>query len=84
MPRQLGFSTYSENFQGSDYTPEEWEFIQAMATYQKRWQRRYPSYREVLFVAHCLGYRKVAQAIPVDLTPTAAEAELLQAAKPAG
>ncbi|MBY0513950.1 MAG: hypothetical protein K2P78_08575 [Gemmataceae bacterium] len=84
MPKKLGIGTYSENFQGGDYTDDEWEFIRAVADYQKRWRRRFPSYREVLFVARCLGYRKVAAAVPVDLTPTAAEAELLRATKPAG
>lgn len=83
MPKKLGIGTYSENFQGSDYSDEEWAFIQAMAAYQKRWRRRFPSYREVLFVARCLGYRKVAKPIPVELTPNAAEAELIRAAKPA-
>ena len=83
MPKKLGIGTYSENFQGSTYSDEEWAFIQAMAVYQKRWRRRFPSYREVLFVARCLGYRKVAPAIPVELTPNDAEAELERGAKPA-
>jgi hypothetical protein len=79
MPRRIGFSTYSEVFTGSDYTPDEWEFIRAVAAYQKRWNRRYPSWREVLHIALCLGYRKVAT--PTDFTsqPTAAEADLAAA-----
>jgi hypothetical protein len=72
MPKQLGVGTYSENFQGGNYSDDEWEFIRAMAAYQKRWRRRFPSYREVLFVARCLGYRKVAAPIAVDLPPAAA------------
>lgn len=82
MPRVVGASSYSELFPGSDITDEEWAFMKAMAAYQKRWGRRYPSWREVLFVLHCLGYRKVAAAVPADGTPpTAAEAALGRAAK---
>ena len=76
MPRILGASTYSENFQGSDITDDEWEFLKAMEAYQRRWRRRYPSWREVLFVLHCLGYRKTAPSVPVDGMPaTPAELE---------
>ena len=82
MPRVVGASSYSELFPGSDITDEEWAFMKAMAAYQKRWTRRYPSWREVLFVLHCLGYRKVTAAVPADSTPpTAAEAALGRAAK---
>jgi hypothetical protein len=74
MPRIIGASIYSENFQGGDITDEEWTFLKAMEAYQRRWRRRYPSWREVLYVLDCLGYRKVAKAVPVDKTPpTAAE-----------
>ena len=69
MPRILGASSYSENFQGSKITDEEWAFMKAMEAYQRRWRRRYPSWREVLYVLDCLGYRKVAPAVPVDDTP---------------
>lgn len=64
MIRRIGVGTYTENFQGADISPEEWEFIRAIAAYQKRWRRRYPSWREVLHVAVCLGYRKVAPPQP--------------------
>ena len=80
MPRKIGFSTYSENFQGSSITDEEWEFIKAVAAYQKRWNRRYPSWREVLHVLRCLGYRKVAAPQPFA-DPLPGETELAAAAK---
>ena len=73
MPRVVGASVYSENFQGGDITDEEWAFMKAMAAYQRRWNRRYPSWREVLFVAHCLGYRKVAEAVAADGAPVLRE-----------
>jgi hypothetical protein len=80
MPRKIGASTYSENFQGSDYTDDEFEFLKAIAAYQKRWRRRYPSWREVLFVLRCLGYRKVAAPQPFA-DPLPGEVELLKTAK---
>ena len=64
MPRKIGFSTYAEEFPGSDITDDEWEFMKAITAYQKRWNRRYPSWREVLHIAICLGYRKVAAPQP--------------------
>ena len=65
MPRRIGFSTYQENFQGGSITDEEWEFMKAIAAYQKRFRRRYPTWTEVLHVARCLGYRKVARAVDI-------------------
>ena len=81
MPRKIGVSTYSQTFNGGDYTDEEWAFIQAIAAYQKRWRRRYPSWREVLFIVKCLGYRKVAAPQPFE-DPLPGEIDLLNAAKP--
>jgi hypothetical protein len=81
MPKKIGFSTYAENFQGGNITADEWDFIKAIAAYQKRWNRRYPSWREVLHIALCLGYRKVAEPVPIDVQPTDAEAELAAKAK---
>lgn len=78
MPRKIGVSTYSENFQGCDFTDEELAFLKAIAAYQKRWNRRFPTWREALHVLKCLGYRKVAAPIPFD-TPGAGEAELIAA-----
>ena len=48
----------AENFPGSDVTPDEWEFMQAMERYQRIHKRRFPSWREVLMVLKSLGYRK--------------------------
>ena len=48
----------AENFPGSDVTPAEWEFMQAMERYQRVHKRRFPSWREVLMVLKSLGYRK--------------------------
>ena len=84
MPVRNGFAAFQENFPGGDYTADEWEFIRAVAAYQKRFGRRYPTWREVLHVALCLGYRKVAAPVPIDdIPPTAAEADLITAARAA-
>ena len=82
MPQILGASVYSELHPGSDITDEEWEFMKAMQAYQKRWRRRYPSWREVLHVMHCVGYRKVAASVPADAKPpTLSELRLADAIK---
>jgi hypothetical protein len=65
MPRRNGLAAFQENLPGSDYTAEEWEFIRAVAEYQKRFRRRYPTWREVLHIARCLGYRRVARRVEV-------------------
>lgn len=80
MPRKIGFSSYEESFPGSDVTGDEWEFMKAIVAYQKRWNRRYPSWREVLHVAVCLGYRKVAAPQPFA-DPLPGEIDLVNAAK---
>ena len=53
---------YQENFSGCSVTPEEFAFLKAIERYQRENRRRYPSFREVLFVLHALGYRKVGRA----------------------
>ena len=80
MPARNGYAGFQENFPGGDYTPEEWEFIRAVAQYQERFGRRFPSWREVLHIARCLGYRKVADAVPVDTAPRPSEIGLTAAA----
>ena len=65
MPPIRGFSVYAENFQGADFTADEWEFVAAVAAYQKRWGRRYPSWREAFHILRALGYRKVAPPTPL-------------------
>jgi hypothetical protein len=52
--------------QDVDYTPEELRFMRAVEDYRKQNRRRYVTWREVLRVAHALGYRRVA---PVDELP---------------
>ncbi len=66
MGRWVTYSSYSLYFDGSDMTSDDTEFLLAIAAYQKRFRRRYPTWREVLFVARSLGYRKVAPAAAVD------------------
>lgn len=65
MRRKVSYGPQVENLPGSDVTPEELEFLKAIERYQRTFERRYPSWREVLFVAHCLGYRKVAPPVPI-------------------
>lgn len=60
MPKANGYGRFEENFPGSDITADEWEFIKAVERYQRRYGRRYPSWREVLNVLKSLGYRRVA------------------------
>lgn len=42
-------------------TDDETEFLRAVAGYQKQFDRRYPTWREILHILRCLGYRKVAE-----------------------
>ncbi|MBN9121408.1 MAG: hypothetical protein J0I06_20030 [Planctomycetes bacterium] len=37
----------------------------AVAWYQKRFGRRYPTWTEVLNILRCLGYRKTAEPVPI-------------------
>lgn len=62
----LSYTSYSVHFDGSDMTADEIEFLLAVASYQKRFRRRYPTWLEVLHIAHCLGYRKVAEPVPIS------------------
>jgi hypothetical protein len=57
--------SYSLSFDGADMTADDNEFLLAIAAYQKRSGRRYPTWREVLHVLRSLGYRKVAEPVPV-------------------
>ena len=70
MFRPNGLTAYSLHFKGSDVTDEELRFLLTMHAYQRRFRRRYPTWREVLFVARSLGYRKIAPAAPHSVTPT--------------
>jgi hypothetical protein len=66
MLRPTEHTAYTLGLDGSEITSDETEFLLAMLAYQKRFRRRYPTWREVLHVARCLGYRKVADATPAD------------------
>lgn len=44
---------------GAEYTPEEVAFMVAMNTYQRRNAFRPLDCRDILLVAHALGYRKI-------------------------
>ncbi len=48
-----------------DYSEPEVEFMRAMDDYKRRSGRQFPTWSEVLEVMHCLGYRKVAEAVDV-------------------
>jgi len=62
---KLQLCHFAENLPGCDVTPDEFEFLKAVERFQRLYQRRYPTWREVLFVVRCLGYRKVARAVAV-------------------
>lgn len=48
-----------------DYSDAELEFLKAMEAYQSANKRRFPTFCEVLAVAHALGYRRVADPAPL-------------------
>jgi hypothetical protein len=58
---------YQENFAGNSITAEEFAFLRAVERYQRENRRRYPSFRELLYVLHLLGYRKVGPAAAADI-----------------
>ena len=66
MSHWFSYTSYSLYYDGSDMTDDEIEFLLAVASYQKRFGRRYPTWLEVLNVLRCLGYRKVAEAVAID------------------
>ena len=47
------------------YTDEEREFLAAVDRYKHVAGRPWPSYAEILAIAHSLGYRKVLAAVPL-------------------
>lgn len=61
MPR----TQLDETYPGADLTADEFQFASAVLNYQRKFGRRFPSWREVLRVAKSLGYRKVAPPEPV-------------------
>lgn len=77
MPHWHSYTSYSPYYDGSEMTAEQLEFVLAIASYQKRFGRRYPTWLEVLNVLRCLGYRKTAEPVPVaePVPPTDAPPE---------
>lgn len=69
MAGRQNLAMCNENHPGADITREQWEFIQAIEAYQRRFRRRYPTWREVLHVALCLGYRRTAPPMPLERLP---------------
>jgi hypothetical protein len=66
VDQTTGHAHFLENFPGADVTPEELEFLKAMERFQRRHRRRYPTWREVLFVLKSLGYRRVVVPAPQE------------------
>ncbi|MBP3957982.1 hypothetical protein J8F10_22230 [Gemmata sp. G18] len=66
MPHWLSYTSYSLYFDAADMTEDDTEFLLAIAAFQKRFGRRYPTWLEILYIARCLGYRKVADAVPIE------------------
>lgn len=56
--------TLGANFDGSEYTAEEVQFLKAMADFMKANNVRYPTFTDVLRVAKSLGYRRVEDESP--------------------
>lgn len=54
-----------------DYTEDEVNFMKAMDDYKRLNRRPFPTWSEVLEVLHALGYRKVAEPIPIPGAPGA-------------
>ena len=82
--RNLPFEVAFE-YPGSEITGEVLEFVRAMAAYQKKYRRRYPTWSEALYVLRTLGYAKrvpgadwgEAEAVPAEnADPTADEVKI--------
>ena len=67
---------YEENFPGAALTPAEVEFALAMERYRRLKGRPFPTWHEVLAVAHALGYRKI-EPDPATRRPTDTEQDPL-------
>jgi hypothetical protein len=65
MPRHPGpprlVAGPDTDFPGSDYSDDEREFLVAIESYKRRHRRPFPTWREVLHIVYCLGYRRVAE-----------------------
>jgi hypothetical protein len=49
-----------------EMTPEQFEFLMAIDQYKRANQRPFPTWTEVLEVIKAIGYRKVAEAQPLE------------------
>ncbi len=49
-----------------DMTDDQFEFIMSIKKYKQVNNCPFPSYTEILEIAHALGYRKVAEAQPLN------------------
>lgn len=67
MPRYTELRP-DENFPGSNYTPEEREFFQAIDRYRRARRRPNLTWHEVLRVFKSLGYRRVERIINQRVT----------------
>ena len=52
-----------------DYNDEEIIFMKAMDQYKRDNRRPFPTWSEVLEVLYAMGYRQVAEAIPIPGSP---------------
>jgi hypothetical protein len=52
-----------------DYTNDEIEFMRAMDNYKRLSGRQFPTWSEVLEVLHSMGYRRVAELMPLPGQP---------------
>jgi hypothetical protein len=66
MAHWISYTSYSLHYDGADMTDDEIEFLLAVASYQKRFGRRFPTWLEVLHILRCLGYRKVENSVPIE------------------
>ena len=66
MPKPHKANGIGETCPGSEYDADEIEFLKAMERYQRLHKRRYPTWREVLFVLKSLGYRKICRAEAIE------------------
>lgn len=59
----------TQNFPGSEYDREEFEFIKAMDVYMRVNRRKFPQFTEVLAVLRSLGWRRVEAATDLPKFP---------------
>ena len=60
------------------YDEDTLEFIQAIDTYRRRFDRSFPAWSEVLSILKSLGYRKVAEPTPLEAGESSSAAEAVE------